>query len=486
MVKDRYEGLTREQKIARIEALKEKKRRLLKAKPTYTPHEGQLKAHHDKRFIRIVTPGNGWGKSTWAEQEAWYAATGFNPITGERTRVPSKIIVLLDAPTKVKDVWLPGLRKWFDLDGECELKKNGKPYVEEVHFKNGSMIQFMFHEQQEMIFEGIEFDYLFADEPFPRHCWIGLIRGMRKIGTKPKIVIIGTPIGQPWIYNDLVKPALEGLRDDIGIHTGNTEQNRKNLAEGYIENFKKNLTEKEQETRLGGHWSHLEGLALAHLFKKESHVVRPFHWPREKPVVIVIDPHPAKANVAIMLGANGDSRVYYLKEFASKSAPMQYAAELKEFYAGYRVIDIVCDSLGETPGTGGDGNMSFSEKLRQQGVRVRSTTYDDKSDADFIQKIRQVLEIPDEADNFGRRVPKLAIFEGNKGIINDIETAHWAKVKHQADFKDKLDISKKDYLACLKYGLKTQIVVFSDTGKVAKVRTHKRSPWSGNSPKYKR
>jgi hypothetical protein len=181
----------------------------------------------------------------------------------------------------------------------------------------------------------------------------------------------------------------------------------------------------------------------------------------------------------VMIGATGDGRLYYLKEIASKSAPSRFAEELKEFYAGYRLYDCVVDSLGETPGTGGDGNMSFSEKLRQKGVPARSTTFKDKSDADFIQNIQQVLEVPDSPDSFGRTIPKLAIIEGNTGIVDNIESVQWAKYRQHEIFKEKLDITQKEYLACLKYAMKSSILFIADRGRIPRTKRSRRSPWSG-------
>lgn len=471
--------LSRDEKLQRYEILQERKRRILAKKPTYIPNSGQLPVHADPMLIRVVAAGNGGGKTALAVQEMIWWATGYNPVTTKYSRVPATVIVLLDSPMKVSEVWLPEIRKWFPIDSEAELAKNGKPYYNEIVFRNGSKIMFMFHEQEDLIFEGIQLDYLIADEPFPRRIWIALTRGARKKMSKPRFLIIGTPIGQPWLYEDLWKASEEGIRDDVGIHKFSTEVNKGNLADGYIEQFSKNLTEAEKLVRLKGHFSHLEGLALAHLFDRSCHIVPSFQWPSGKPVVLVIDPHQAKPHTAALVGATGDGRVYYVKEMASKSPAQRFARELKDFYQGFRVIDYVIDSLGETPGTGGDGSMSFSEKLRQLGVPVRSTSFSDKNDEDFIFKIRQVLEVPENPDNFGRKQPRLAILSGNPGIVHDVETVQWLKYRNQEGFKPKLDITSKDYLSLLKYALATVISVMADVQKRPKIQKAGKSPWSG-------
>lgn len=471
--------LSKEEKLQLYDLLQEKKRRILQKKPTYKPNAGQLPVHKDTHPIRIVAAANGGGKTTLAVQEMLWLATGYNPVTKEFSKVPATIIVLLDSPMKVEEIWLTEARKWYPLDVECTLIKNGKPYVNEISFKNGSKVMFMFHQQEDLVFEGIQLDAFLADEPFPRRIWIALTRGARKKHTKPKFLIIGTPIGQPWLYDQLWKAAVEGKRTDIGIHRFSIEVNESNLADGYVAQFSQNLTEAEKKVRLQGHFSHLEGLALAHLFNRQIHVVDKFIWPQGKATVLIIDPHFSKPHTAALIGATGDGRVYYIKEMHSKSSGSAYAEEIKEFCRGYRVIDYVIDSLGETPGTGGDGNLSFSEKLRKCGLPVRATSFNEKSDEDFIQRIQQVLEIPQTADNFGRTIPKLAIMDGNEGIIHDIETVQWLKYRNQEGFKPKLDISSKDYLSLLKYALATNISFVADTGQRPKVKRSRRSAWSG-------
>lgn len=472
--------LSKEEKLAYLDAIKEKKRRILAKKPTYKPNDGQLPVHMDDKSIRIVAAGNGGGKTTLAVQEAIWWATGYNPITQQFNKVPATIVLLLDSPLKVDKIWLTELRKWYPLDEECELKKNGKPYVNEIIFKNGSTILLMFHEQETIVFEGIQLDYFIADEPFERRIWIALRRGARKKGTKPRFLIIGTPIGQPWLYEEMWKKAEEGERLDIGIHRFNTDVNLSNLADNYKEEFGANLTDQEKLVRFGGMFDHIEGLALAHLFNKKLHVVPAFPWPKGKPAVLVIDPAWNKPHVFCLIGATGDGRIYYIKEGKFKGAAGGLAKVLKEFCIGpWRIVDHVIDSMAETPNTGGSGNKSFSEVLREMGLPVRATSYDDKDDEDFIQNIQQVLEVPEEPDNTGRRTPKLAIIEGNTGLIGNIETVQWQKYRQNETFKNKLEISKKDYLACLKYGLKTNIAYIADVGRMPRIIKPRRSPWSG-------
>ena len=332
----------------------------------------------------------------------------------------------------------------------------GKPYIARIRFDNGSEIRFMFHDQEPMSFESIEIDWAIFDEPPPRHIYVALRRGGRGKHSKPWFLIIGTPIAAAWLRKEIYEPWARGDTKDTECFRYGTEVNRSNLAEGYIESFASVLSEKEKRIRLQGEFFDLEGLALADLFKRETHLVAERRWPPNWPVVIAIDPHPRKAHVALMLGVSPDNELLALKEIASREVPSKFAGTLKAWYQGYRVLDIVCDSFGSSELTGGDGNLSFIQVLREQGIKVRPTRYDEKQDESWIQMIQEVLAIPVEPDGFGRREPRLKILSSLKGLIADIETVEWQKFRNFDETKPKLAIESKDFLACLKYALAAQ------------------------------
>jgi hypothetical protein len=447
--------LSRTEKLRLLDAIEEKRRRALERREAYVPNDGQVTVHKSAAKVRAVFAGNGGGKTALGVNEAIWAALGYNPVADTKSVVPARVVVVLDKPEKVDSVWLPEIKKWFPLRQE-QMHKRGKPYISALTFDNGSELVFMFHDQDPMSFESIELDFCVFDEPAPRHVYIALRRGGRKKGTKARYLIIGTPISAPWLRTDIYEPWSRGELPDTECFRYGTAVNKKNLADGYIESFSSVLTEKEKAIRLEGQFFDLDGLALAHLFKRDTHVIPPPRWPANWPTIVVIDPAMSKAHVAVLLGVTPEDRLIYLKELSYKGAPREFARRLKDFYNGFRVVDIVCDSLGSSELSGGDGVLSFIRVLQDEGVRVRATTYDEKQDEAFIQMVQDALAIPLEPDNFGKHLPRLQIADGNHGIIADIETVQWERYRNDDVYKPKLAISKKDYLACLKYGLAAQ------------------------------
>jgi hypothetical protein len=473
--------LTREDKIELLLAMEEKRKRELLAKPKFKPNEGQLQIVKDgaKFKERFVFSGNGFGKTALLVNEAKWVCDGYNPVTKQFSKVPARVYMVLDSPEKVDQKVIPELRKWFVVTDK-QLHKQGKPYTSKITFDNGSCIQFLFFDMDEFKFEGIDnFDALLSDEPLPKRIYLGMFRGLREKGSQPKVLVCGTPLGQPWLRTDIWEPWSKGLLPDTNCYRYSSELNKANLRDGWLEEFASKMTEAERQVRLEGSFFDLEGLALAKYYRAETHLVDPHEtWNKDWPCVIAIDPHPSKNHVACLVGADRDGYLYYIKEISSASPAKQFAKELKDMYQGYRVIDIICDSLGATPGSGGDGNLSFMDVLRKNGVQARSTSYKEKDDEDFIQKIQQVLLIPEVENNFGQKIPKLRVYRYCRGIIGDISNVEWQRDKNLGQNKPKLAISNTDYLACLKYALATGISFRKDKAKV--IRSKNKSPWGGS------
>lgn len=461
-------------------ALEEKARRQVSTRDSYFPNPGQAVVHKSKARVRAVFAGNAGGKTCLLVNEVIWAATGYNPLTKTKTRVPAKIIVLLDSPQKVDDVFLPEFKKWYPLKQE-QLAKEGKPYFSSINFSNGSQVKFMFHLQEPLAFEGIEIDNLFADEPFPRPIYVALRRGARRKHAEPRFLLVGTPIAASWMRRDIYEPWTRGNLPDTECFKYSSDTNRANLAEGYLESFASILSERERKIRLEGEFFDLEGLALAHLFKRETHLVANVRWNSGWPVVVAIDPHPQKNHVAIMLGVDPNNKFVYLKEMTRKSTPRVFAEELKDFYKGFRVMDVVCDDYGSGEMTGGEGFMSFIQVLKEQGIRVRPTRWKEKHDTDWIERLQDNLLIPELPDNLGNRLPRLRIAAVCKGIISDIENVQWVKMRNHDEYKPTLEISNKDFLACLKYALAAS-PRFPSTRDVI-IRTENPTPWGSSRQK---
>jgi hypothetical protein len=190
--------LSKEQKLKLLDLIEEKKRRARARPETFVPNEGQIKVLSSGAIERYVFAGNGSGKTALLAQAVLAAANGFDPWRKVYTKVPCRIVVVLDKPEKVEEVWLPELKKWSTITPE-QLHKRGKPYVSKITWTNGSSLTFMFFDQEDMSFESIEADFFVFDEPPPRRHYVALKRGGRTKGGQARYLMGGTPLAAPWL-----------------------------------------------------------------------------------------------------------------------------------------------------------------------------------------------------------------------------------------------------------------------------------------------
>lgn len=449
ITKEQLASLTKEEKLALLDVVEEKKRRVREQRRAFTPHAGQRAIIDSNQKIKIVTAANGSGKTAVAVNMMLWYAHGYNPVSKATTRVPARIYVVLDSPAKIADVWIPEIKKWYNLKEE-QLAKLGKPFISQINFDNGSTLRFLFHEQNELAFESIEGDYFIFDEPCDKRLWTALLRAGRTKNSDPKYIMIGTPLSQAWLREYFVEWE-KGNFPDTQFFKMSTEANRVNLAEGYIEDYSRHLTEAEKRTRLHGEFFNTDGMALAGLFKRDRHILPASQlasgW-QSWPIVLAADPHPNKPTHLCLLAAGPENQLYYVAESAQKLTPRDFAKWVKtNWLPVYNIVDLVVDNFGSGDFTGGDGFKSFVEIWREEGLMIRPTSYDEKSDTDFLERLQDALYIPEGGQ------PRLRLLATCLGIIRDIENVQWKKKKGTDEFEPKLEIGNRDYLATLKYAL---------------------------------
>jgi len=432
---------------ARLAALiVEKRRREADKRPEYVPNAGQLPVHLCTKHDRWVFSANGSGKTTLLVHEIRAAATGHNPWLGTTSKIPVKIGLVVDNARKIEEVVVPEYRKWFEWHDSWATKE-GKPYISKIRFPNGSTISVYSTESDPMLFEGVQFDYVFVDEPLPYLLYVALKRSLRIKGSPSRFLFCGTPISQPWMKTMIWDQWTKGDLPTVECFKVGVEVNTQNLDQGFLDRFQSTLTEVEKETRLRGGFFHAEGMALAHLWDRPRHVVPPFEWDPSWPVVLGIDPHPVKKHIAVLLGAHPDGGLYAIKELALKAPASQFAEALKKWLGPVRPVDIVVDSLGATEGTSFEGYKSFIEVLNESGVRCRSTRFVEKSHEDLIDRMQSGLVVPPDGE------PTLRVFSSCRGLIQDIETVGWQRNKNTGEYAAKLATGSKDFLSALGYAL---------------------------------
>ena len=345
-------------------------------------HTSQFSAFQSKARRRLILGGNRSGKTNFGVSDVAHHFLGTHPF--RENRMPMTIKVLgEDFPNHMNNVVTPQLLHRIPKSAIKKLGKTSQGFVNKIVGYNGSCIDIMVYEQDVGKFESFAADMAWFDEPPPEDIYKGVFRGlMDKEGFE---LFTMTPIKEPWIYNDLWIPALEGSLDDTETFILMTECNPF-ITDKALKDFKQTMSEEVQDARLRGQFSHLSGL-IYKAFRRETHVIPYFEWPREWPVWMCIDPHPKKPHAITWLGVTNKDQKVVLDELKAACSVEELAKKILQVEAkmGYRVVDRLIDtSIGSLDRT------DQKQLLANYGIRCRfAKKHDDVMPG--IQRVQQML-----------------------------------------------------------------------------------------------
>ncbi len=345
-------------------------------------HTSQASAFQSTAKRRLVLGGNRSGKTCFGSADVVHHFLGTHPF--RENRVPMKIKVLgEDFPNHMNNVLMPWLLDRIPKNAIKKLGKTSQGFVNKIIGYNGSTIDIMVYEQDIGKFESFDADMAWFDEPPPRPIYDGVRRGL--IDRNGYELFTLTPIKEPWIYNDLWMPALEGTLGNTETFVLQTECNPY-LNEDALTDLKQMFSEETQDARLRGQFSHLSGL-IYKAFLRSSHVVPYFEWPRDWPVYMCIDPHPKKPHAVTWMGVTDKDQKVVLDELKAACAVEELAKKILQIEAkkGYRVVDRLIDtSIGSLDRT------DQKQLLASYGIRCRfAKKHDDVMPG--IQRVQQML-----------------------------------------------------------------------------------------------
>lgn len=297
----------------------------------YIPNHVQYKAHRSKAKVIAVVKGNRLGGSTWgAEEIALHITKDYPKWYPEERKFdrPIKIRIGTDKFFKIDSVIEPKLRSLMPEDEFVKIRRSPQGYITKMFTKDGSMIEFLTSEQDQMAWEGQDLDFFWGDEPCKRSHYIATQRGL--LDRSGQTILSFTPLIEPWMKEDIVDKA-DGK--NIEIFYGTTRDNMFDiegnpiLREEDIARFEATLTEDEVETRIKGRFFHLRGMVYKEFC--DEHLLNDFSYSQEFagfPVVGILDPHDRQPHHVIwaMIDRTGDIIVMYeqvkegtLKELAA-------------------------------------------------------------------------------------------------------------------------------------------------------------------------
>jgi len=408
---------------------------------TFKPHAGQRAFLESPARIRAMFSGNGFGKTTALTIDLIWTHTRTHPYR-DTTSVSSSWLIVpgLD---KAED-YVTELRRWCPPSFMPKLNKMGTSNVRRFEWPNGSTTTIYSHDQESTKLEGSNLHALFLDEPCPRSLWIAAFRGLRA-NKDYFVVLAGTPISEPWLYEELWIPFFVKKDPNICIVTGTTYENP-HLSPDFVKDFESRLTPEERKVRIYGEFAMLQGRVFKD-FSRPRHVFKQQGWPEEWNVWVALDPHPRKDHCVLYGGVTPEDEIVIFDELKISGTVNDLAEAMRKLEKDkhYRVV---CRRI-DNSGSAGDWNRNsmvaqLDQWTRENGYNVRvSPMRKSEKDVDAsLNKIKLLLQ-----------KDQLRILDNCVNLVSDMELYSWQNFRHPeaAGVNEKPKKIHDDFIDCLRY-----------------------------------
>lgn len=401
---------------------------------TFVPTRMQQKFFESPKAIRLITAGNGSGKTMSLLIELLWTHLKTHPYRDCSTITQSWFIVpsygkVEDYCTELKSWCPPSLMPAFDKMGTSSIRR--------LRWQNGDTTTFYSTDSDTNLFEGTNFQKLFIDEPAPRNIYIAALRGLRNSKVW-SVVWAMTPISEPWIYEDLYLPSRSGEAPEVDVFEGSSHDNP-HLSKDFLKSFESQLSEEEKEVRIKGKFSILQGRVFKE-FDRRTHVLKLQPWPLDWPVYESLDVHTRKPNTCIWVGMTKDEELVVIDELAVEGIP-DFAKAIMERRGDKRIVSTIVDNSALSQDW---STRSAMQMLGDGGVRATAVRPRDKDVSNGINKMKRLLKGPN---------PRLYIAENCRNMIKEFEMYTWDnyRVPESTGIKEKPKKIYDDFLDPLRY-----------------------------------
>lgn len=319
----------------------------------YIPNPMQFKAHKSKAKIILFCGGNRSGKSTFGAVELTYHLTRKYPDwfpQERRFRRPIKAVVVCDANQKIDKVIEPKIREFLPPGYITHTKRITGGFLNRIVCADGSTVDFLSSEQDDMAFEGADFDFYWGDEPQKKKKFDAIMRGMVDRGGRS--VLTFTPLIEPWMKEELVdrsdgksvESIIVDMRDNKWDIKGNPILTEENIVEQT-----RYWDEETVETRMHGKFFHLRGIVYGEF--SEVHQVE-FDYQYPDPVIAILDPHDRQPHHVVWAICDKTNDLFIHSELSKHCTVAELAGLIKavEKSNGYRMRKRLIDpNFGRKP-----------------------------------------------------------------------------------------------------------------------------------------
>ena len=334
----------------------------------YVPNAAQLRCHQSKAKIILFCGGNRSGKSTVGAAELAFHLTRKYPDWFPRERRfthPIKAVVVCDANQKIEKVIEPKIKEYLPHNHIVHKKVVGG-YLNRIVCKDGSTVDFLSGEQDDMAFEGADWDFYWGDEPQKKRKFDAIMRGLIDRGGRTLLTF--TPLVEPWMKEQLVDQA-DGKRIETFIvdTTDNLFDIKGNpiLKQENIDEMMRMWDDETIETRVHGKFFHLRGVVYPGFNQVHQ---TDFEYQYPDPVICVLDPHDRQPHHLIWAVVDRTDDIHIHSEMSIHCTVKELAMKVRKLEKdqGYNMRKRIIDpNFGRKPLITTGRNMI--EELQREG-----------------------------------------------------------------------------------------------------------------------
>lgn len=265
----------------------------------FIPNAPQLRALRSPARVVAYVGGNRAGKSTTGAVFATSVLTGlyrscachgdwFN--ANKKFMRPTAGVIVVTEFAKVEQMLEKKLFSLMPKDWIVSIKRTPQGYMRRLICKNGSTVDILTNEMDQLAFESTDWDWAWIDEPTSYNRYVAIHRGLTD--RQGLMILTFTPTVEPWMKDQIVDRADGRFIDVI---QADTYENLKDIHDNpiltreAITDLERVMTEDEVATRIHGKFFHLRGLVYNE-FTPSMHV-QDFEYQYPDPVIAVMDPH---------------------------------------------------------------------------------------------------------------------------------------------------------------------------------------------------
>lgn len=329
---------------------------------------------HVPYYQNYCTMGAVHHNTTCSIKEIEMLATGTHPHL--KIPIPNRGKLYGDSYSMVMENIYLKFKEWVNpalLDQRKPFEFNNQGLLTGINWRCGSITKIGSYDQETRKAEGSNWHYVAYDEPPPRELYIANMRGLVDFGGITWVA--ATPLSEPWIFDDLWMPGLQGQKPYIKCFRGTSDDNP-HIDKAQLSLFLEELTEEEKNIRFYGHFARLSGLVI-NTYDPQLSDIDWFQIDDNFCLYEGIDPHSKKPHAVLWKAINREGFRFVVDELSFDGKMEDFAFEIiekrKELTAhGAVLVKSVIDSAINQEDLAFKANQynELKKFLRQNGETV--------------------------------------------------------------------------------------------------------------------